>query len=88
MDLKDKIMSVFWGRNIVSEKSWEELADCIVEVCEEHFMESVAWYSNEVGMLMQELEDVEIDLMLEQNTLVKFPTPGKQMRNHKWRNLK
>jgi hypothetical protein len=88
MDLKAKIMNVFWGRNIATEKSWDELADCIVDVCREHIHDEQAWWLNENQLVRDALEETLLDLELEKHTLVKFPTPGKQMKDHRWRNLK
>lgn len=77
MDLKDKIMSVFWGRNVSKERAWEELAESIEEICREHFLDNVAWYVNEVNLHLERAEELEVDLMIEQNRMVKFPVPGR-----------
>ena len=76
MDLKDKIMTVFWGRNIKAKVGWEELAESIEEMCIDHFDNHFTWYHNEKEMLAEALEELEIDMMIEKNSIVKFPVPG------------
>jgi len=66
MDIKDKIMTVFWGRNLHTEQSWEQLADCITDIMLDHVQESVDYWTAETTYLQQRVEELEIDLMLEQ----------------------
>ena len=65
MDLKDKIMTIFWGRNITMERSWNELADVIVDVCQESMTEVMMHYVSELAYYQQRVEELELDLMLE-----------------------
>lgn len=60
MELKDKILNVFWGRNIGTEKSWEALADCIVDVCQEE----IAWMKNELSLAEDRVKELELEIML------------------------
>ena len=92
MDLKDKIMNIFWSKNIGSlwPKPWPELADAIVAVCQEEMHQAMAYWISEVNFHKEHVEELELELELEKNTLLKFPTPGGNVPHvmPKWRNLK
>ena len=74
MDLKDKIMTLFRVRNITPvfmldrlrvERSLNELADAIVDVCQEEMTDAMMHYVSELAYYQQRVEELELDLMLE-----------------------
>lgn len=85
MDLKDKIMNVFWGRNVAKERSWEALADCIVDICQAEIHDAVGYWVSEINYYKEQVEDLELELMLSRN---EFGEPSQTLNPKRRSNFK
>ena len=81
MDLKDKIINILWGIAALHGADLLDNADAIAQRIEtmvrDHFLDDIAWYTNEVSWHVERGDDLEVDLLIEQNRMVKFPVPGR-----------
>ena len=84
MDLETEIKEVLftYPRNGV----WVD--ECVAKILDLVQLEyDDTWYVNELNYWKQMCADISTELELEQNTILKFPTPTK-IKDHRWRNLK
>ena len=74
MDLKDKIAWELTANGLVQSQA-EAMAPVLVGMFEHHHKETIQYHQSEIDYWKQKCEEAEIDLMLEENKILKFSVP-------------
>jgi hypothetical protein len=77
MDLKGKIIGELWGYGF---SDLDDLTDRMLPIIQEHYEEAMrdaeTYWIAEIDYHKARVEELEIDLIVEKNSMVKFPVPG------------